>query len=457
MNAYLLKLQATMESRHGIGVRELREALFRLRAHYNLAGIVLCCRRLVELVDQFEWLQAAPDIEGYPAFLRVVRAIADLDDAEPHFLAAKTSRNRKNETPLRPFSGDSALCDLLLIEPAREASEGQYALFGWAQAWFAAQVFRFQVKVQPRAEYDAYLDQIERKTEMGRLVHSLGSRVYGAMRLLRMLGDPEHGELAQEVAGLLKGGLDRTPQLVDLLGASLKKRSGIGTSFLAQRSGISPEEAQQQIRLVRELDQRFGRRPKDEDSADLRLLSRFLESVWRGERGTSSDRSMRITSRVRREQRKLDLERYGEVEALPQRVEGGIAGGGILVDLWVPDERPTGNDPEDDAPAHQDIDEGPTEPELQIFLGDGDPVGAYYAAKSASHHIETENALLRWPRWRLSNGGLEAALGLIDSPADGEALTDWARLLVAISLITGRRLPVAHVELVAEAPRQRTS
>ena len=451
MNSYLSKLQAVMEARHAIGAEELRDALFRLRAHYNLAGIVVCCRRLVELVDRFAWLQVAPDIDGYPGFLRVVRAIGGLDDADPHFLTAKTSRNRKNETPLRPFSGDSALCDLLLIEPGRDASEAQRELFSWAQAWFAAQVFRFQVRVQPRSEYDAYLDQVERKTDMDRLVHGQGSRVYGAMRLLRMLGDPEQAELAQEVTGLLQGGLDRTPQLVELLGASLKKRSGIGAGLLAERSGVSQEEVQQQIRRVRELDRRFGRRPKDEDSADLRLLSRFLEAVWRRGRGASADRSARIKGRIRGEQRRLDVERYGEVEALPQRVEAGIAGGGILMDLWVRDDRPPRDDPEDDAPANQDADDGPTEPELQIFLGDGDPVGAYYASKSASHHIESENALLRWPRWRLSKGGLDCVLGLIDAPANGEPLTDWARLLIAVSLVTGRRLPVAHAELVAEA------
>lgn len=451
MNSHLPKLQAALESSHGIELAELRETLFRLRAHYNLAGIVVCCRRLVELVDRFPWLQVAPDIEGYPAFIQVVRALGGLDDADPHFLTAKTSRNRKNETPLRPFSGDSALCDLLLIEPGRDASEAQRELYSWAQAWFAAQVFRFQVRVQPRAEYDAYLDQVERKTDMDRLVHGHGSRVYGAMRLLRMLGDPEHAELAQEVAGLLQGGLDRTSQLVDLLGASLKKRSGIGADVIAERSGVPQEEVQQQIKRVRELDRRFGRRSSGEDSADLRLLSRFLESVWRRGRGASPDRLMRIRSRIRRDRRRLDVERYGEVEALPQRVEAGIAGGGILMDLWVRDDRPPRDDSADDAPAHQDADEGPTEPELQIFLGDGDPVGAYYASKSASHHIETENALLRWPRWRLSKGGLDAVLELIDSPAGEEPLTEWARLLIAISLVTGRRLPLAHAELVAEA------
>lgn len=451
MNLHLLKLQAAMETQHGIGAGQLRDALFRLRAHYNLAGIVLCCRRLTELVERFPWLQVAPDIEGYPAFLRVVRAIGGLDDADPDFLTAKISKNRRKETPLRPFSGDSALCDLLLIESGREASEAQRKVVDWSQAWFAAQVFRFQVRVQPRAEFNAYLDQVERKNGMDRLAHGLGSRVYGAMLLLRRLDDPEHAELAQAVAGLLQGGLDRTPELVDLLGASLKKRSGISASFLAERWGVSPEEVQQQIKRVRELDQRFGSRSKGNASADLRSLSRFLESVWRRGRGASSDRSMRIKSRIRGDRRRLDVERYGEVEALPQRVEAGIAGGGILMDLWLQDDRPPRDDPEDDAPAHQDADEGPTEPDLQIFLGDGDPVGAYYASKSASHHIETENALLRWPRWRLSKSGLDAVLGLIDSPADGEPLTDWARLLIAVTLVTGRRMPVAHAELIGES------
>jgi integrase len=112
-------------------------------------------------------------------------------------------------------------------------------------------------------------------------------------------------------------------------------------------------------------------------------------------------------------------------------------------------ERPRGDDV-DDAPAHLDSDDGPTEPALQIFLGDGDPLGAYYASKSASHHIETENALLRWPGWRLSSGGIDALIRLITSTEGVESVTDWARLLIGISLVTGRRLPLAHVVLLKE-------
>jgi hypothetical protein len=177
-NPHLAKLQSALTSSDGIGRQELGDALFLLRAHYNLAGIVLCCRRLLELVDQFDWLKTAPDIQGYEACLRVVRAIADLEQVDAHFVAAKISRNKKNETPLRPFSGDSALCDLLLIEPGREAAEEQHQIFSWAQAWFAAQVFRFQVRAQSRTAYDtdvppilsstAVWSPIPQTTEVGR-------------------------------------------------------------------------------------------------------------------------------------------------------------------------------------------------------------------------------------------------------------------------------------------------
>lgn len=451
MNPHVPKLHSALESQRGIGLHDLRDALFLLRAPYNLAGIVICCRRLVELVDQFAWLQSAADIEGYATFVGVVRAIAMLEGADPHFIAAKTSRNKRKETPLRPFSGDSALCDLLLIEPSRDASEAQQAAYTLAQAWFAAQVIRYQAKVQSRREYDAYLDQVERQTDMVRLVRGLGSRAYGAMRLLRMLGDPEHADLAVEVVTLLGGdGVAGSPALAELLRASLNKRGGFVAGLLGSRLGVSADEARQRIVHVRELDRRFGQRTQGEDSADLRLLSRFLEAVWLKGKGGASGRSLYVRNQIRAEQRTLDVERYGEIEALPQRVDDGIAGRGILVDLRIREERQRLRDADSEVPAHQDSEDEPTEPELQIFLGDGDPVGAYYAAKSASHHIETENALLRWPRWRLSQTGVQAVVDLIAAAPGGEPLTEWARLLIATSLVTGRRLPVAHVELVTD-------
>lgn len=453
MNTHLSKLQEAMESRHGVSAEQLRDVLFLLRAHYNLAGIVMCCRRLVELLDHFSWLEAALTPESHSTFLSVVRTIASLKDADSHFLADTTRRNKNKETPLRPFSGDSALCDLLLIKPGHGTSETQNEVYSWAQAWFAAQVVRYQTRTHRKTEYFAYLDQQERDKGMSRLIDGQGSRVYGAMRLLRMLGDPAHEALTHEVFGLVKEwGLEGSEQFIDLLAAALKKRGVPGVGLIAERYGGTTDEVQRRIAHLRTFDQRFGRREQGEDAADLRLLARFLESVWTGKRTIGADRIAAITKRIRDAHRKLNVERYGEIEALPQRVERGIGNGGILVDVRLSGRRPKGGDKEEDAPAHRDSDDGPVEPDLQIFVGNGDPVGAYYAAKSASHHVEAENALLRWPQWRMSEAGLEAVCALITSTADTTPLTDWARLLIAVSLASGRRFPAAVFKLIADDP-----
>ncbi len=455
MNPYLPKLQQALADKFGVAAEDVTTTLFLLRAHYNLAGVVLCCRRLVELFDAFPWLTEAPEVSGYPTFVRTVRSIAALQDVDPHFLSGTIRSNKEKKTPLRPFSGDSALCDVLLIKAGQDTSDAQRDAYAAMQAWFAWQVIHYQAKVQSRADYLGYLHQPELEKGMVRLVQGLGSRVYGAMRLIRTLADADYAELADEVGALLRSQLiDASRALSDLLAMSLKKRgAGLEIRRFAEKTGQSTEEALRRIQQVRDLDRRVGRRAKTDDAVDLRLLSRFMEAIWCGGRSASGSRSSHIAQRLRAEQRKLRVERYGEVELVPQRVEGGIARGGILIDLNVHPRRKSGRDRDEDRPADSDPDEAPVEPELQIFVGNGDPVGAWYAGRSAAHHIEAENALLRWPRWRLSSPAITVICALItseDQAAHPDPLADRARLLIAISLVSGRRFPAAQVALVRE-------
>lgn len=454
MNPYLPTLQQALQSQKGVGAFDLDDVLFLLRAHYNLAGLVLCCRRLVELSTDFPWLRTALGGPGFAGFLSSVRAIAELVDPDPHFVSGRISANKDKQTPLRPFSGDSSLCDVLLIAAGDNVSGEQQSGYAWAQAWFAFQVVTHQSRTKDRSTYFAYLNQPEQEKGMVRLIDGVGSRLYGAMRVIRLLGDAAHAQPAAEIVDLLRRfGSDRSALLAGLLSAALNKRTTTDASRLAGRFGVEVNEVQAGITRVCSFDGSFGAASKVTEKVDLRLLSRFLDGIWRPSANSSSvNRASYISRRLRAERRKLEVERYGAVEMRPQPVEDGVAGGGVLVDVRRVTRRPRSAD-DDDLPAHRDPDEGPVEPELQIFIGDGDPVAAWYAGKSAAHHIEADNALLRWPRWRLSETAVAAICQLVvtaDPSGTADSSQDWARLLIAISLATGRRLPSAHVRLVVE-------
>ena len=114
MNKYLEELNKFVIQNTDIQENQLIDALFILRAHYDLAGIVIICQRINELIEISDLYQGSE----FSSELETLRVISRLPYSEEygHFFSETTNKNKHKLTPLRPYTGDSGICDLLLIE-----------------------------------------------------------------------------------------------------------------------------------------------------------------------------------------------------------------------------------------------------------------------------------------------------------------------------------------------------
>lgn len=198
-------------------------------------------------------------------------------------------------------------------------------------------------------------------------------------------------------------------------------------------------------------------------------LKRFLEVVWDV---ANPKARMRVPYRRRVQRGSADWTEtveYGNgTIALSQFVAGDGVQDGVAVDLYAAPEEasqtvdtkilgskgkngPAGgthhrvvwnDDPEPEA-------ETAVEPQVTIFLATGSVMSGWYAARSAEHHIERENAWLQWPEWRLSDAAIQSVLAWVAHRGSSTTDGQWARLALGVSLVSGRSLSSACSTRVA--------
>ena len=110
MKSYFKKLLECINQNENIEEKELIQALFLLRAHYSLAGIVVICQRIFTLIGDDE----LPEFRDELNTLKIISRLQDSEEYS-HFFSETTDRNNIL-TPLRPYTGDSGICDLLLFQ-----------------------------------------------------------------------------------------------------------------------------------------------------------------------------------------------------------------------------------------------------------------------------------------------------------------------------------------------------
>jgi hypothetical protein len=190
MNEYLVQLLECINQNENIEKEQLIQALFLLRAHYSLAGIVVICQRIFTLIGDDE-------LSEFRDELNTLKIISRLQDSEEysHFFSETTDRNNIL-TPLRPYTGDSGICDLLLIQAGISQNNES---FNTVIRWFLDQIFHFQKKVHTLEKYSDYLSGDKRE----KLKAKKGSRVYNAFLAIRLLGDPSHEDILERVKDLI--------------------------------------------------------------------------------------------------------------------------------------------------------------------------------------------------------------------------------------------------------------
>ncbi|MCK7609212.1 tyrosine-type recombinase/integrase [Acinetobacter portensis] len=387
MNRYLEQLLEWINQNENIEEQQLIQALFLLRAHYSLAGIVVICQRIFTLIADDELLEFRDE-------LNTLKIISRLQDSSkyPHFFSETTDRNKHKLTPLRPYTGDSGICDLLLIQAGISRNNQS---FDTVITWFLEQIFYFQKNVHTLEIYSNYLSgdgSIKLKAQKG-------SRVYNAFLAIRQLGDPSHEDILERVKDL-----------------------------------VTQNEPEQWIRSM------------SAGSEDKRLnevfyaLKLFLSQIWDNNRLKNKKKRREFLHRIGLKHQKLILQRYGSLSiAIQPLQEIDEIHRGLISEVFADDEI--------------EEDETPLEPLFTLFLAEqSDLIRGLYASKSIFQHVEATNVGLVWTKWRLSLNSIQQVLRLCQpSPADSSLILR-AKLALILSLLTGRSV----TELTAPCFSQNT-
>lgn len=325
MKSYFKKLLECINQNENIEEKELIQALFLLRAHYSLAGIVVICQRIFTLIGDDE-------LPEFRDELNTLKIISRLQDSEEyaHFFSETIDRNTHTPTPLRPYTGDSGICDLLLIQAGRSRNNES---FDTVIIWFLEQIFHFQKKVHTLGLYSSYLKgdgSIKLKAQKG-------SRVYNAFLAIRLLGDQGNEYILEQVKELLIQNLPK--QLIHLMSAG---------------------------------------------SEDKRLndvfytLKLFLSQIWQNDPLKNKKKRREFLHRIGLKHRKLILQRYGSLSIAIQPLEDvDEIHRGLVSEVFEDNEI--------------EEDETPLEPLFTFFLAEqSDLIRGFYASKSTSQHIEVQ-------------------------------------------------------------------
>lgn len=373
MNIYFKQLLEWINQNTPIEEQKLLRALFLLRAHYSLAGIVVICQRIFTLIGDNE-------LPKFRDELKTLECISALEYSEEysHFFSKTTDKNKHNPTPLRPFTGDSGICDLLLLKSGENHNNES---FDTVIIWFLDQIFHFQDRVHALELYSNYL----KGDGSIKLKDQKGSRVYNAFLAIRLLGDAGNTQILEDVKASL---LQNSPkQLIQLM---------------------SVHNKDEQLNKI------------------YYALKLFLSQIWQNNRQKNKKKRREFLHRIGLKHRKLILQRYGSLSIAIQPLEDvDEIHRGLVSDVFEDDEI--------------EEDETPLEPLFRFFLAEqSDLIRGFYASKSTSQHVEATNVGLVWIKWRLSLNSIQEVFRLCQPSHTDTSLILRAKLALILSLLTGR-------------------
>lgn len=405
----------------------LIDALRLISAPYSLEAVAPYCGRFIALVDEVPAL-LPPDLGKLGSQLAILREIAVAGADDSYF--GQSHYPRDSPTPLQPYTGDGPLCDVLMLQTHRASND---PVFERITRWFVWLCLRYHHNSLSAAVYDRYLDGEE--SPNNRLnKEDAGGPISAAGCQIRKLADPDQQTAREALCNL---GLElsdqqgryfaRCAQLVH----RVPKIGAYQTKRWARENQLSEEEARAQLEHMR----------NDVHGA----IRHVLRLVWRlTERGDGGVARARVRD-VHRQYSRPRVHRYGHVreEVRVDDEDEEDAAGSIDAYVSGPLRAPGPRLPPD---AWVEEGEDPDEPDgdalYHIHIGGKgeDAIASYYAAKGKRYADEYENALLTWSKKRLSRDAL-AALTASLRLTGSETLEVWAaKLIVLISLMTGRTL-----------------
>lgn len=395
MNQYFEELSQCLHERSGISRDELVAALYLVRAHRSLAGIQSICKRLVTHIHQRPAIVSNILFLDLAARIAVLEKISVAEGLPSRFVISKPSSPA--ETPLIPYTGDSGLCDLYLMEP-EDGDPEHKAEFETGIGWYAWQVIQNQALVHSTTEYEKYLH--EGKIKLRESSHE-GGRLYRAFVNLRMFADHNNKQALIDFNAYVGDPTEESS--INLMVASALLR-------LNSNARIEPW-----LNLYSEK----GVRPlPDALHSEISRIALFLEVIWKKKLVSQSSREGANRTGVERRIIKPRVELWNGMAAEITSVEQQAGFGGTAFDFYLNERDPSRKHKAEEDAESPNSENDPdlaqsAEPQIRLFLGTNDPISSFYASRSAAHYIELSNAMLSWQTSRLSLDAIRALLNLV--------------------------------------------
>lgn len=419
---------------------DLARALYAVRAPYCLTAIIPAARQFRDWRMKYPALGELPALPQYARCLDVLGRIADLEVDDDELTGRRLASRRDERTPLRPYSGDSCICELLLVSagPGVDATD-----FEQASVWLLWHLQRFHIKDLTEADYRRYLaGEIPRLNRF-----RYGGRLYRAWLALRWLDRPDHADRSalKAVARLAD---ELTPERSRQVAATLE-------------GSDDPLHAENLARLLSGSDTSMPpaaadvAKTPDRSREQLDALVTLLVSLWDERLAAPVRRHGWLTGpRSNGDLDRPQLQRGARLTEMLRRVDGDDLHSGTVIEFFVPGPPTRGRggavDPDDDDPEEEEV----GRPDVAVFLADTHSlIQGFYASRGLRNAIEYQNALLRWNKSTLSRVAIHAVHDLVLGDGIGSSgatpLDQSARLAIGLSLVTGRSLAEVARPLIA--------
>lgn len=438
MNPHLTKLLEMLNdsrARHPGGAGKLErgqliDALRLISAPYSLEAVAQYCRRFISLADAKPAI-LPPELGTINARLALLREIAT--DGADDLYFGQSHYPEDSPAPLQPYTGDGPLCDVLMLEARQAADQPEFARI---TEWFVWLCLGYHHKTLSAATYARYLDGDESPdNRLNR--EDAGGPISAAGCQIRKLADPD-----QQVAR----------DALCSLGLELSEERGRYLARLAQRVHRVPKIGAHEVKWWSRGNQ-LGEEAARSQLEHMRngvhgAIRHVLRLVWRwteeGAGGVARGRvrdAHRHYSRprvhryghVREEVRVDDEDEEDAAGSIDAYVSGppGAPGPRLPPDAWI-EEGEDPDEPDGDALYH-----------IHVGGAGEDAIASYYAAKGKRYADEYENALLTWSKNRLGRDALAALTASLQLTGSETLEVRAAKLIVLISLMTGRTLAEA--------------
>lgn len=410
-----------------LSLDELISALHLISYPRTLEAICGVTRRLFELAeceseglkgDEVPVFMHHPRIQNLKERVKILRAVANLKYMDRHF--TESSQDKYSPTPLRGHTGDSPIAEAMLNGAWNPDDQIAYdQLIRWF-VWVCVYYHNQKLSLDT---YTSYLFA-KKFTKKSRLVRTIpGSRIASAYRAIREFADPNKSESLHRLLELeFQLNEDYSTALSEHVQIAQKRRLAERWSrreALFDELGVSKEAFDRRSNIIR-----------SEMKPSLRLI---LTALWNPGEDPVIIRDRRKHAAYHREKLKRPLvSRTGEIIHLSTPIQLSDGTLGTFKSYYT--------EPADMRDEEDEVEENNPLFTFSVWGDERNPIKEHFAAQTLLNHIEYTNALLPYHNRRLSKKAIRWLLEQLKPTLFDDGVQVGAKLILALSLVTGRSL-----------------